>query len=99
LNLKPVLELVDGRIEPVERVRTKAKARARVLEIVSERVKGKPNLRLSTIHAAAAVEAAELLEEASRLLKPIEAFPSVASPVVGNHAGPGTVGLAYSTDL
>jgi DegV family protein with EDD domain len=99
LNLKPVLELVDGRIEPVERVRTKAKARARLLEIVAERVRGKSNLRLATIHAAAEGEAAELLEEAKRLLNPIEAFPSIASPVVGNHAGPGTVGLAYSTDL
>lgn len=99
LNLKPVLELVDGRIEPVERVRTKAKARARVLELVAERVKDKPNLRLATIHAAAAGEAQELLEEASRLLNPVESFPSLASPVIGNHAGPGTVGLAYSTDF
>jgi len=99
LNLKPVLELNDGRIEPIERVRTKAKARARLLEIVAERVKGKPNLRLASLHAAAESEAAELLDQAKALLKPVEAFASVASPVVGNHAGPGTVGLAYSTDL
>jgi len=99
LNLKPVLELVDGRIEPIERVRTKAKARARLLEIVAERVKGKPNLRLATVHAAAEAEAAELLEQAKALMNPVEAVVAVASPVVGNHAGPGTVGLAYSTEL
>ncbi len=99
LNLKPVLELADGRIEPIERVRTKAKARARLLELIAERVKGKPNLRLATIHAAAEAEAVELMEQAKALMHPVEAIAALASPVVGSHAGPGTVGLAYSTDL
>jgi DegV family protein with EDD domain len=99
LNLKPVLELVDGRIEAVERVRTKAKARARLLEIVQERVKGKANVRLATVHAAAEAEAIELLEQAKAVVNPVETVVAMASPVVGNHTGPGTVGLAYSTDL
>ncbi len=99
LNLKPVLELVDGRIEPVERIRTKAKARARLLEIVEGRVKGLPNVRVATIHAAAQQEAKELLDLAVERMHPVEAIIAEASPVVGNHAGPGTVGLAYCTDL
>ena len=99
LNLKPVLELVDGRIEPVEKIRTKAKARARLLDIVEERVKGKGNLRLATVHAGVKAEASELLEQAVARLKPVETIVAEASPVVGNHAGPGTVGLAYSIDL
>ena len=99
LNLKPVLELNDGRIEPIEKIRTKAKARARLLDIVEERVKGKGNLRLATVHAGVKAEATELLEQAVARLKPIETIVAEASPVVGNHAGPGTVGLAYSTDL
>jgi DegV family protein with EDD domain len=99
LNLKPVLELVDGRIEPVEKIRTKAKALARLLDIVEERVKGKPNLRVATIHAAAEAEAKKLLEQAVDRLKPVETIVAEASPVVGNHAGPGTVGLAFCTDL
>ncbi len=32
-------------------------------------------------------------------MNPVEAIIAEASPVVGNHAGPGTVGLAYCTDL
>ena len=99
LNLKPVLELVDGRIEPVEKIRTKAKARARLLDIVGERVKGKGNLRLATVHAATKEEATELLEQAVARFKPVETVVAEASPVVGNHTGPGTVGLAYCTDL
>jgi len=88
-----------GRIEPVERIRTKAKARARLLEIVEGRVKGLPNVRVATIHAAAHQEAKELLELAIERMHPVEAIIAEASPVVGNHAGPGTVGLAYCTDL
>jgi fatty acid kinase fatty acid binding subunit len=99
LNLKPVLELVDGRIEPVEKIRTKTKAVARMLDMVEARVKGRPNLRLAAIHAAARDEAQALLDEASARLKPVEAHLVEASPVVGTHAGPGTVGLAYCTDL
>jgi DegV family protein with EDD domain len=99
LNLKPVLELADGRLEPVEKIRTKTKAVARMLDIVEERTKGKANLRLATIHAAARDEAQVLLDEAVARLKPVEAFVVEASPVVGTHAGPGTVGLAYCTEL
>lgn len=99
LNLKPVLELVDGRIEPVEKIRTKAKAVARMLDIVEERVKGKSNLRLAAIQAGARDEAKAMLDEAVARLKPIEAMVVEASPVVGTHTGPGTVGLAYCTDL
>jgi len=99
LNLKPVLELVDGRIEPVEKIRTKTKAVARMLDMVEARVKGKTKVRLAAIHAAARDEAQALLDEAVARLKPVEAFVVEASPVVGTHAGPGTVGLAYCTDL
>lgn len=99
LNLKPVLELKDGRIEPVEKIRTKTKAVARMLDMVEERVKGRKNVRLAAIQAAARDEAQALLEEAIARLSPVESVIVEASPVVGTHAGPGTVGLAYSYDL
>ncbi len=99
LNLKPVLELREGRLEPVEKIRTKAKAVDRMLDIVEARVKGKPNLRLAAIQAGAKDEARALLDKAVARLQPIESMVVEASPVVGTHAGPGTVGLAYCTDL
>ena len=99
INLKPILHVQDGRVESFERVRTKTKAFARLLDIVQERVEGKPNIRLATLHAAAEADARGLLEEASRRLNPIETIVSEVSPAVGTHVGPGTVGLAYCTDL
>ena len=98
LNLKPILALKDGRVEGVERIRTKGKAQNRILELVSEKVKGKSNIRLATVHANAAEDAKILLDRAAQALNPSETFVTDLSPVVGTHAGPGTVGLAFMTD-
>jgi DegV family protein with EDD domain len=95
LDLKPILELRDGRVEPVERVRTKRKAVDRVLDIIAEKTKGKKSIRLATLHAAAPQEAAALLEAANKRLGAIECILSEVSPTVAVHTGPGTVGLAY----
>ncbi|MBE0670907.1 MAG: DegV family protein [Anaerolineales bacterium] len=96
LNLKPILALIDGRVEGVERIRTKSKAHDRVLELISEKVQGKSNIRIATLHANASEDAKALLERAAQQNNPVETIFAEVSPVVGTHAGPGTVGLAYS---
>ena len=99
LNLKPILELQDGVIEAVERVRTRSKAQARLLDLLEERINGRPNLRLAVLHAAAEREARQLLDVAAKRLSPMETVFSEVSPVVGAHVGPGTLGMCYSVDL
>lgn len=98
LNLKPILALKEGKVEGVDRIRTKSKAHDRILELVSEQAKGKPNIRLATLHANAADDAKKLLERAAAELSPVETVFTELSPVVGTHAGPGTVGLAFIHD-
>jgi DegV family protein with EDD domain len=99
INLKPILEVQDGRIEPVERVRTKKKAYARVLDLLEDRLGGRPAVRISTLHAAALEDAELLMEAVKERFAPIETVFSEVSPVVGAHVGPGTVGLCYSTEI
>jgi DegV family protein with EDD domain len=99
LNMKPVLAINDGRVEAIERIRTKGKALSRVLELVTEQVQGKTSIRLATLHANAADEARELLDKASQQLNPVETVFSEVSPVIGTHAGPGTIGLAYMAGM
>ena len=98
LNLKPILALKEGKVEGVERIRTKSKAHDRILELVAEQVKGKPNIRIATLHANAIDDAKALLDRAANELKPAEMILSELSPVVGTHTGPGTVGLAFMYD-
>lgn len=99
LNLKPLLELRDGRVEPIERIRTKAKATARLLDVLEERIGGRKPVRIAALHASAPEEARQLLAEAEKRLQPIESMLADVSPVVGNHAGPGTIGICYSVGV
>ncbi len=98
LNLKPILALENGKVEGIDRIRTKPKAHDRILELVTEKVQGKSNIRLATLHANTADDAKKLLDRAVEQLNPVEAIFAELSPVVGSHAGPGTVGLAYCFD-
>jgi DegV family protein with EDD domain len=99
LNLKPILALQDGKVEAMERIRTKNKAIDRLLEIIAEKTAGKAPVRLACLHANAPAEGRDLLERATDLIKPVEAIFTSVSPVVGTHTGPGTVGLAYMTGI
>lgn len=95
LNVKPVLQMQDGRIEPVEKIRTKRKAMQRVVELVAERVGDRSPVRLAVAHADSASDAAWLMDAASAQMSPIETLTCPLSPVIGTHAGPGTVSLNY----
>ncbi|MGC1376889.1 MAG: DegV family protein [Anaerolineales bacterium] len=95
LNLKPILALQDGKVDAIERIRTKRRAMERLVEIVVEQCAGKPAVRLAALDANAPYEARELLDSASGQLNVIEKIFASVSPVVGTHAGPGTIGLAY----
>ena len=99
LSLKPLLQVEDGQVESFEKVRSKKKAKARLLDIVGEKLEGKQNVRIACLHAATEEEARELLREAKERFNPIEAILTDVSPAVGANVGPGTVGLAFSTDL
>lgn len=99
LKVKPLLELQDGRIESVEKIRTRKQALARMLELVEEKIAGRSPVRLAVSHANAESEALALLEAARQRFNPIESFHCPLSPVIGCHAGPGTLALSYMTGL
>jgi DegV family protein with EDD domain len=96
LKVKPLLELQNGRIEPLVNVRTKAKATARLLDELEQRLGGRKPIRIAALHAAAPDEAKRLKEEAEKRFQPVESMLAEVSPVVGTHAGPGTIGICYS---
>ena len=99
LNIKPILELVDGRIEAIERVRTRNKSLLRLAELVEERIGGREPVHLSALQANAEEEAKELLSLTQNRLKCVETILSEVSPVIGTHVGPGTVGLAFMAGM
>lgn len=103
LNLKPLLELREGRIEAVERVRTFNKTVDRLLDLVETRLdKDKGPIRLAAIHANDQEKADELLARAIKRFSNTvvtDAVTTSVSPVLGTHTGPGALGLAFMSGM
>ena len=98
LNLKPILAIQDGKVEAMERIRTKNKALDRLIEIIADQTQGKSPIHLASLHANAAPEGQEVLNRATKLVGAVESVFTSVSPVIGAHTGPGTVGLAYMVE-
>jgi DegV family protein with EDD domain len=99
LQLKPMLaaDATTGRIEAVERVRTRGKALQRLIEATFERVDPTRPLHVGVINGAAPDDAQALFEEVKAKYNPVEMMSGAIGPVLGVHAGPGVVGIcAYS---
>ncbi len=94
LNIKPILSLnEEGKIDALEKVRTKKKAVSRLLELASEKAAGK-KCHIAIMHAQALKEAETMREELQQKLDCNEIGIYNLSPVIGTHVGPGTLGIS-----
>ena len=91
LSVKPIIEIKDGRVETAERVRTRGKAREKLVELLTVR----PIERLSILHTTRA----DVEEFAEQLIPKIpggidrsKVTIDLVGPSVGPHLGPGCVG-------
>jgi len=100
LKMKPLLTIENGRVEPCERVRTKARAVARLRELVRERLAPESGgkIYLATVHGNAPVEGATLYEELLREFHPAESMLTDLTPAIATHAGPGVLAVAFFQD-
>jgi DegV family protein with EDD domain len=98
LSIKPLLHLENGRIEPLDKVRTKRKAVERMLEIAATEAVAGDGLHAAVVDASVPAESARVLHEFQARLQPEEIYRAELSPVIGTHVGPGTVGLCFYND-
>ena len=98
LSLKPLLELQEGKIEALDKVRTKRKAVQRLLNIMVESCEGKSVVHAAVANAASPQEAQSLADELQKRLNPAELYIVHISPVIGTHTGPGTLGIVWYTE-
>lgn len=98
LDLKPLLEVNHGRIEAIEKVRSMSKAIDRMIDLVEKQVSGKSEYRFAIIQADAIDEAEKVQQRVSEYfnVNKEEIICAAASPVIGTHAGPGTIGIVYN---
>jgi DegV family protein with EDD domain len=95
LSIKPILAILDGKIELVSSVRTRRKAMDAMLDLVEKGIARRSPVRISVFHAMAEELANELMATVKQRFSPIELILAEVSPVIGAHVGPGTIAIAY----
>ncbi len=95
LAMKPLLQLVDGKIESLESVRTKKKALQTMLSIFEADAIGKDKIHITVFHGVAEDDAESIRKYLEETYHPETLIVGNLSPVIGVHTGPGTVGIAY----
>lgn len=96
MKVKPLLEVTkEGKVESIEKIRTSSKATLRVIEKFLEEIEGlevEPFL-INTNNPERVEQIKTAILQARPDIKEIKVYP--LTPVVGAHAGPGTVGVGY----
>ncbi len=91
LSVKPIITIKDGKVEATERVRTKSKARERVIELLSAR----PVERLAILYAPPSEPdsfRADVIAAMAGGIDPATVTIQIIGPSVGPHLGPGCLG-------
>jgi len=99
LKVKPILTIRGGEVVPIKRVRGNRRAFLEFIAALEAGSDDRPELRVAIAHADAP-DRAEALEEMVRRTRSLAQLELVTTlgPVVGTHAGPGTVGMFWFDD-
>lgn len=94
LNVKPILELVDGKLVPMGKVRGRGKAISKMVENVSDDVTD-----IVVCHILNDQEALEIKERLEKRFPNIKVGLEVIGPVIGSHLGPKGIGICTMTKI
>jgi DegV family protein with EDD domain len=97
LSIKPLLHFENGMIEPLMSVRTKKKAIATMLDVAEARLGGGKMIEAAILDIDTPAEG-DAVAESIRQRFGVEPIRATVSPVVGTHAGIGSVGLIFYGD-
>jgi DegV family protein with EDD domain len=96
LNVQPILTVRNGKLDLLERVRTRSRAWARTVELTLEAAGDRPVERWALVHVVAQAEALEF-EKLLRARRPFPADRILAelTPGLSVHSGAGLVGVVF----
>lgn len=91
MHIKPIVQVLDGEVRLVERVRTSARAEQRLWELVKDLG---PLEKAVVLHTNAPHRAERLADKIQELDPRWERMIAPAGVIIASHAGPGAVGVA-----
>jgi DegV family protein with EDD domain len=93
LSVKPLLQMVEGRVVALEKVRTSAKAIARLVQLAADTAGSSP-VDLAVHHLDAPARAHAVVEQLRAAIPDVrELHVAELGAVVGAHLGPGVIGV------
>jgi DegV family protein with EDD domain len=99
LMVKPLLDIADGRIAPLEKVRTSSRALARLEELAVAEA-GDRRVDLGVQHLFASTRAETLATRLRERIPHVEdVYVGEVGPVIGAHVGPGMLGVVVAPHL
>lgn len=93
-NIKPLLTMVDGKIEPKASIRTRKRALDHLIEVVEQTIDTSKPVALGILHGQAGEDADWLEEEARKRWQLSRLIKTQIGAVLGVHTGPGAIGFA-----
>jgi DegV family protein with EDD domain len=97
MNLKPLLHMLNGKVEQRELVRTREKALNRMVDLVCAAARIKSEIAVHHVDAAAAAhDLAQILQARTGL---VDISVSAVGAVVGAHVGPGAIAIVVSPQV
>jgi len=98
LEVKPVLTIMDGKLQLLERVRTQSKSWSRTIEVAVEACGGKKIERMAIIHVNALKDARQFEKLVQAAMPcPTEVMYAEMNPGLSIHSGAGLVGTVFVT--
>jgi DegV family protein with EDD domain len=99
LSIKPILTILDGKLDMLERVRTQKKAWERVIELSAVSINNKSIEQMCVLHVDAPQMAKEFTTELRSRMHCPEQIPLVElTPGLSVHSGAGMVGTVFVTE-
>ena len=85
-------------MHPIDRVRTREKAVARMKELIAQRIPADSRVHACVLHTSDADRARQLGDWVQQTFRCVEYYLAEAGPVIGARAGPGVIGLCWYSE-
>lgn len=95
LNIKPLLNVEDGKLVPLEKHRGKKKLLRRIIELMNERGDNLDMQVIGISHADDEETALEVKQMIDQEFSPQEIVVTTIGAVIGAHTGPGTIAIFF----